>query len=130
MGSQNDNGQSQIKQLNKDSAQHAPSKTNKRGKPTIPGDIKCVFLSAGIDEQKATDIVVKSNIDSFRENCSKIADKPELKERLKEVRRQGKNRNAAKKSRKNQLERMKNMREEFQRASTELRDKQKAVERC
>ena len=29
--SQNDNGQSQIKQLNKDSAQPAPTKTNKRG---------------------------------------------------------------------------------------------------
>ena len=98
-------------------------------KPTIPEDIKDVFLSAGIDEQKAADVVVYSNIDSFRENCSKIADKPELKERLKEVRRQGKNRNAAKKSRKNQLERMKNMREEFHRASTELKAKQNAVAR-
>jgi len=83
----------------------------KRGKPVIPEDVKDIFQTAGIDEQKASQVIVNSNIDNFRENVSRISDKPELKERLKEVRRQGKNRNAAKKSRKNMLERMRRLRE-------------------
>ena len=63
---------------------------------------------------------MNSSIDNYRENVSKIADEPELKERLKEVRRQGKNRNAAKKSRKNMLERMRRLRETHKRKSDEL----------
>ena len=37
---------------------------------------------------------------------SRLSDKPEVKDRLKEIRRKGKNRNAAKKSRRSMLERM------------------------
>lgn len=80
-------------------------------KPIIPDDVKDMFNSAGIDETIASEVIVHSTIDAFRENVSKIADKLELKERLKEVRRKGKNRNAAKKSRLNMLERMRILRE-------------------
>ena len=125
--SQNDNGQGQIELKNKDSTHAAPTKANKRGKPMIPDEIKAVFLSAGIDEQNAADVVVYSNIDNFRKNCLKIADNSEVKERLKKVRRQGKNCNSAKKSRKNRIERIEKMREEFQRESKKVKDNQKTM---
>ena len=124
--SQNDNGQGRIKLKNKDSTHAAPTKANKRGKPTIPDDIKDVFLSAGIDEKNAADVVVYSNIENFRESCSKI-NNSELKERLKNVRRQWKYRNCAEKSRTNRIERIKGMREEFQRELKKLKDNQKTM---
>ena len=124
--SQNDNGQGRIQLKNKDSTHAAPTKANKRGKPTIPDDIKDVFLSAGIDEQNAADVVVYSSIENFRESCSKI-NNSELKERLTIVRRQWKNRNCAETSRTNRIERIKGMREEFQRELKKLKDNQKTM---
>ena len=91
--------------------------------------MKDIFSSAGIDEQKASQVIVDSNIDNFRENVSKISDKPELKERLKEVRRQGKNRNAAKKSRKNMLERMRRLRETHKSLTDQLSHLKRAMGR-
>ena len=120
-------GQGQIKMKNKDGTQAAPTKANKTGKATIPDDIKDVFLSVGIDEQNAPDVIVYSNIEDFRENCSNITDNSELKERLKKVRRQGRNRNSAEKSRTNRIERIKGMREEFQRELKKLKDNQKTM---
>ena len=124
--SQNDNGQGQIKLKNKDRTQAAPTKANKRGKPKIPDDIKDVFLSAGIDEQNAADVVIHSSIENFRESCSKI-DHPELKDRLKNVRRQWKNCKSAEKSRKHKIDRIKGMREELQRELKKLEDNQKTM---
>ena len=80
-------------------------------KPLIPPDLRPILNSSGIDEKVASDFIVDSPIDSFRENISKLPAGPEIKDRLKEARRQGKNRNAAKKSRQNQLERMRRLKE-------------------
>ena len=119
-------GQGQITIKNKNGTQAAPTKANKTGKPTIPDDIKDVLLSAGIDEKNAADVVVYSNIENFRESCSKI-NNSELKERLTIVRRQWKYRNCAEKSRTNRIERIKGMREEFQRELKKLKDNQKTM---
>ena len=92
--------------------------------------MKEIFYSAGIDESKASQVIVDSSIDNFRENMANFADEPEMKERLKEVRRQGKNRNAAKKSRKNMLERMRNLKETHQRLSGELSKLKEMDKKC
>ena len=78
--------------------------------------------SSGIDEKVASDFIVDSPIDSFRENISKLPAGPEGKDRLKEARRQGKNRNAAKKSRQNQMARMSQLRERHKSLTKHLSD--------
>ena len=88
----------------------------------IPPDLRPILNSSGIDEKVATDFIVDSPIDSFRENISKLPAGPEVKDRLKEVRRQGKNRTAAKKSRQNQMARMSQLRERHKSLTKQLSD--------
>ena len=63
---------------------------------------------------------MESTIDSFRDFQSRISDKQEEKDRLREIRRKGKNRNAAKKSRRVMLERMDKLRSDHKRLSENL----------
>ena len=99
-------------------------------KSIIRDDVKDIFDSAGIDESLAAEVIVDSKIDNFKEIVAKIAEKPEDKDRIKEVRRQGKNRNAAKKSRKNMLERMRNLRETNKRLHAELFELERWDKKC
>ena len=84
--------------------------------------MKPLLNSSGIDEKVASDFIVDSPIDSFRENISKLTAGADIKDRLKEARRQGKNRNAAKKSRQNQMARMSRLRERHKSLTKELAD--------
>ena len=96
----------------------------------IPADLKPILESSGIDEKNASDFIVDSSIDSFRENISKLPGAANIKDGLKEARRQGKNRNAAKKSRQNQLERMRCLRERHASLTKELADVILAEKKC
>ena len=89
--------------------------------------MKDLLRSAGLDEQTSPKVIVDCNIDNFRKNCAKIADVPEIKKKLMELRRKGKNRNAAKKSRQNMLKRMNNIRRTHQRLSDTVRKKKSVV---
>ena len=53
-----------------------------------------MFLSAGIDRQRAFEFIVRSNLENFREICSKVnpENNPEIDDTLKFVRRREKNR--------------------------------------
>ena len=97
-------------------------------KPIIPDDVKNMFVSAGLDEQKAAELVVYSNLDTFKETC--LLFEPASKERLKEVRRRGKNISALQSTRKNEKERIGNLRNRIRRASIELNEKQTSWAKC
>ena len=99
-------------------------------KPLIPSDLRPILESSGINEKNASDFIVDSSIDSFRENISKLPAAANIKDGLKEARRQGKNRNAAKKSRQNQLERMRRLRETHASKTKELADIKFMEKKC
>merc|ERR1719361_2658533 len=76
----------------------------------IPKNVEDMFLSAGIDKQRAFEFIVRSNLENFREICSKVnpENNPEIDDTLRYVRRREKNRQAAKESLK-QLKRIQGM---------------------
>ena len=76
----------------------------------IPKGVADMFLSAGIDRQRAFEFIVRSNLENFREICSKVnpENNPEIDDTLRYVRRREKNRQAAKESLK-QLKRIQGM---------------------
>jgi len=72
----------------------------------IPKDVEDIFLSAGIDKQTAFEFIVHSNVENFRQICSEVnpENDPKVDKRLKEGRRQVKNRQSARNSRMRQLQ--------------------------
>ena len=90
--------------------------------------MKNMFLHVGMDEQKAAELVVNSNLETFHETC--LLFEPTSKERLKEVRRRGKNISALQSTLKTEQERIGNLRNRIRRASIELDEKQTSWAKC
>ena len=60
----------------------------------IPKDVADMFLSAGIDKQRAVEYIVRSDVENFRIICAKVnpENNPEVDNSLRELRRREKNR--------------------------------------
>lgn len=105
-------------------------------KPIIREHEQDIFESVGIDESLATELIVDSNGDDFKEitkkiaNNPEVADKPKVEDRIKEVRRRGKNCKAAKKSREKQIKHMQNLRETHKQLSAELSELERWHRKC
>ena len=99
-------------------------------KPIIPEGAKDILYSAGIDEANASEVIVDSHIERFNEAVEKATNEPEKKQQLKEVRRKGKNRFSAKKSRQNKLDHMEDLRKTHRRLTVELATIKSAAKKC